>query len=679
LARDEGGTVAIIVALMMLIVFGAAGFAFDFGRFYLTQNRDQMAADAAAFSAALAYGGTSSSSTAATQACVTAVQNGVSVTCPGGTGTTASVTTTIGPSPTNASLMAAHVVVHSTMQLSAFGALVQRSGNSLPVNAGAWAMINPGAAPCLIALSPASVTNPPAVSLQGSASINAMNCAVEAGGPVSLTGGTSLKAQAIFSGDAISATNGTTLVGTQHSDFTYSPTPGQPTDPFASSGVFSHLATVEADIAGTPTAVAAVTTGTLAATPACGTKTSPTVVNNNQTYTTLTFNGSSAGCYYSVTSPINVSGTMALSGNNVTVIFNGTGNGAANNINQITGSGQNELINAGGNIFNIKNGVSNNGTNAGDLTIGCSATYNNGGCTASDTDVNTFNITGGVSNTQTQLAFGNGTFNIAGGVSTNDCGCKASDGGYDGLFFGNGNVTITGGVTDTDGLLLFGASVSVADNYMISGGISLNNGTACTSPPTNEISFGNGTSFVLTDTGITLDGGCFIFGNDTNHDINSGSRTGSGISNPSGTATLTFGTGTYTINGDFTLDGNSISSGTNMTLVLSGDLTVTAGANVNWSAPATTPPFLIATSSGDSMAISLSGGSSGVLFDGVAYAPNGGANLGGSGAINANPPVTTPPFCFSMVADTITLTGGTSAANTCPGTGATTTMVSLVQ
>jgi hypothetical protein len=616
----------IIISLMMLIVLGMAAFALDFGRFYLAKTRDQTVADAAAFSAALAYSNTSSSSAAAMQACVTAAQNGIAVTCTAPIPASI-ISTTIGPSPTNPSLNAAHVIIHSTMPYSPFGALLVPSGRtSLPVNAEAWAMINAGAAPCLIALSPEG--GPVAIGFSGSAAISAPGCTVEAGGPVSLPGATKLTAQAVMTGDTIELSgSGSVAAPVQKQHFSFSPVASHPADPFAGSTVattgFSRLSTVAAYSAAANNLLPTAPSGGSNLTPACG-ATVPAA-----TYQNLTLTGSN--CSFTLTAPLAVSGTLTIgdsSGNvgNVTVILP---NGGTYDINKIANGAQGGLISTNGSTFNVYAGVSTI-ANASELSIGCSARFNvtvTGqsylGCSGSDPDTNTYNIRGGVTTTGATLAFGNG-------------------------------------------------------NFTISGGAKIGNGASCAA--TNTLQFGNGTNFILTDTGISLAGGCFIFGNDVEHDINSGSSTGAGISNPSGSAALTFGAGTYTVNGDITLAGASTSSGSGMTLVLSGDLSVGAGADVNWAGPPAAP-FLIATNSSDSPAVSLSGGSSGTLFDGIVYAPNGNVDLAGSAAINANPPVTNPPFCFTLVASTISLSGGTSASNACPGSseGSSFNTVSLVQ
>jgi Flp pilus assembly protein TadG len=632
LFRDEEGSIAVIVAVMMLIVFGMAGFAFDFGRFFLTQTRDQMAADAAAFSAAIAYGGTSSSSTAATQACVTAAQNGIAVTCTSPI-PTSTISTTIGPSPTNSNLNAAHVIIHTPMQYSGFGALLAPLGsNSIMVNAEAWAAINSGAAPCLIALSPEG--GPTAIDFTGSAKVTAPSCAVESGGAISLSGATELTAQAVTTGDTIDLSGSGSVTATQQKQhFTFTPDASQPSDPYASSPVattgFSRLTTVQDYSAASTNPVSAPPAGGTSATYTCPTQTMPATPTNYTNLTLLYTSGST--CSFTVPASLTVSGTLQIGANNgttgnVTVNFP---NGGTYAINEISSGATVAVIKTTGSTFNVKGGI-NTITNASELSFGCSGAFNAtvsgqtyNGCSASDPDSNTFNIQGGITTQGATLAFGNGNFNI-------------------------------------------------------SGGITLGNGAAC--GPTNTIQFGTGSSFIVTDTGITIDGGCFIFGDATNHDINSGSRTGPGIDNANSTTVLTFGTGTYTVYGDISLSGASTSSGSDMTLVLAGDLTVGAGANVNWAGPPTAP-YLIATNSTDSPAVSLSGGSSGTLFDGIVYAPDGNVDLAGSAAINANPPVTNPPFCFTLVAKTITLSGGTSAASACPGSGNGSNLnsVSLVQ
>lgn len=597
-----------------------------------------MAADIAAAAAALAYNATGDETIAAKQACVAAAMNGIAVTCT--TPIPSTVQTSFGTAPNGSGLQGVHVVVSTTLQLSAFGSLLypQAHHNRLPVHAGAWAAINSNTPPCLEALVPSNggVTG---IGLTGSAAIDAPGCSIESGGPISVTGGTTMIAQSVISGSTITHTIGTTFTSTTAPKPNYSypppaPSTTAPDDPFADNATvtagFSHLTSVQSYSAATNNPLPNMTTGTqsyTSPTTGKGNKTTPVCVSNaatiaGGTYVDVTLD--EASCAYTMTGPLSISGTLTIgdsSGNvgGVTVIFP---NNSTYNINAIKNLASTAVIKSSGSTFNVYNGVKV-GANAAELSIGCSATFTAtvtgqayNGCSGSDPYTNTFAIKGGVS---------------------------APSAGA--LVFGNGNFTI-------------------------SGGISIGNGTAC--GPTNTIQFGNGSSFIVTDTGVSLVGGCLIFGNATNHDINGGGASGYAINNSGGTAMVTFGSGTYTLNGGVQLQGASTSTGSNMTLVMSGDLNLAAGANnVNWSAPAASP-FLILTSSSDGgngstspAAVSLSGGTGGTQFTGAVYAPNGGLVLSGSGAINAN----TTSNCFSLVARVITQSGGTATAGVCPNTG----------
>ncbi len=612
LLRDERGNVTIIVAMTMLIFCGMAGFGLDYGRFFLTQGRNQQAADAAATAAAFAYGSSSSTTTAATEGCVVASLNGIPVTCTG-TIPTSIVETKIEASPTVAGAKAAHVIIHSSMNYSAFGALLAPNGRTnLPVSAQAWASIPTAGPGCLVALNAQAAAT--AIDLEGSASLNASLCVVEAGGAIALNGNTSLTASSVLASGKINVTGSSKVTAQQQQNFSFSPSPTQPADPIALSGAVSaslaRISSVATYSSGMLNSlVGSLLSGLLSYTPTCvankGTVASGLYVN-------LTF--SNAGCTYTVTGPITVAGNMVFNAKNVTVNFAGA---YTHSINKLQAASTGDLINASGSIFNIFGGVSTTAVPS-DLSIGCTALFSAGGCTASDPDFNTYNILGGVTTNDGTLVFGNG-------------------------------------------------------NFTISGGVSIANGAACS--PSNTLQFGSGTNFSVVDTGITLVGGCFITGSDTNHDINSGSANGNGIVNPYGSTVITLGSGAYTVNGNVTLAGASTSSGTDISIAASGKLTLGGSALVNWAAPAAAP-YLFSTTSTAAAAVSISGGTSGTILNGMIYAPNGGISLTGSGAINANAPA---GFCFSLIANTIQLTGGTVAASVCPGAGGAGGTVALIQ
>lgn len=621
LLRDERGNVTIIVATTMLIFIAMAGFAFDFGRFFLIQGRDQLAADAAAVAASIAYGTAANTAAATTEGCVVAALNGVNVTCTAPIPTNI-VETKIVSSPTVPGGTAAHVIIHSTLNYSAFGALLAPNGRtSLPVSAQAWAEIPTAGPGCLVALDGLSAAASAAITLNGSASVNASLCLVLAGGAIDLNGAASLTASSVTTSSAINLTGSAQLVtsGQQKQNFVFTPNATQPTDPLASNplvtAALGRLTTVAAD---TSTLVSNVV-GTLLSSSLLSSLTSfsPPCIGNRGTVPSglyLNLNLNTAGCTYAVTAPITVGGTMSFTAPNITVNFVG---GGTNGINKLQAASTGDLINATGNTFNIYSGVSTTAVPS-DLSIGCTALFSTGGCSASDIDTNTYNILGGVKTNDGTLVFGNG-------------------------------------------------------NFAISGGVSIANGAPCAAG--NTLQFGNGTNFIVADTGITLNGGCFTTGSDTNHDINSGSATGNGIVNSSGSPVITLGSGPYTINGNITLGGASTSTGTGINIATTGNVSIGGSALVNWSAPASAP-FLISTTSNANAAFLFSGGTSGTLLNGMIYAPNGGIQLTGSGSINAG--VLSVNLCFSLVANTILLSGGSVAASVCPAAGTTGT-VALIE
>lgn len=164
----------------------------------------------------------------------------------------------------------------------------------------------------------------------------------------------------------------------------------------------------------------------------------------------------------------------------------------------------------------------------------------------------------------------------------------------------------------------------------------------------------------------TAGGSNIVFGATANHLIN-------GDLDLNGSST--FGSGIYTINGGFTNNTGGTMSGSDVSFILAGTLVASGGTSINLSAPSSTSSrgiadILFATRS--SAVTSLGGGTQDV-YSGIVYAPNsdfqmkGGATVGGG--------------CFSLVARTVTLSGGPAAATACGsmGGGATNTSVGLIR
>ena len=743
LLRDERATVTVVIAAMMLIIMAMAGFAFDFGRFYLSQSRDQLAADMAASAAALAFSSSQSQTTAATQACVTAAMNGVNVTCSSPSQTT--VTTTFGTDPQGTGDTGIHVVVSTKLSYSPFSALFSAIGQNqtLPVKAGAWARVSPGAPPCIVALNAGSASYPDAIHLtggNGQPTIAAPNCSVQSVGPIYLQGTTQIEAKSVASASTATTDQGSatyTQPDPNNPGSTIPLTPKQhaaaPSDPYAGSSTVisdhSHLSAVSSNTAPSAPSITAPTAAASSNTPLPITSCPGGTVNvTSGSYKNVTLDANN--CIFNMPASFSASALVIGDGynNNTNVTVNFASSGTYN-IGSVVSDAAGTLIKASGSTFNIPNGVSTGETGA-TLTFGCGSVAASGAQCSSPSE-NTYNIAGGVNaiSSGSWIVFGNSdspnTFTISGGVNSTQSPSSV-------VFGASNNFTIAGGVQNTgSGSVVFGNG----GTFSISGGITatsgstvtLGNGTAFTilgasnapaisgagaaitfgtgdftiaaasgqsaisvgggdcNTSSNFIKFGNSPNSFVADGPITLTGACFTFGNAPNHDINAGGAANLAIDNLNkGTTTLSFGTGTYTMNGGLALAGSSTSTGSNMSLVMSGSLNLTAGANnISWSAPSSAAYLVYTTSSsgGDGStsstnAIDLSGAATTVL-SGVLYAPNGGMHLSGSGEINSAAP---SGSCSAIAAQYITITGGAAAASTCPGTGGSSTgQIALVQ
>jgi Flp pilus assembly protein TadG len=127
--------------------------------------------------------------------------------------------------------------------------------------------------------------------------------------------------------------------------------------------------------------------------------------------------------------------------------------------------------------------------------------------------------------------------------------------------------------------------------------------------------------------------------------------------NLSHSANVTLKPGTYIINGNVAFQGNSIITGSNVTIIFSGTLTDANSASVSLTAPTSAsgvgiPGILFA---GDSTSASSFSGSVTLPVTGVIYYPNGNLSFGGSAdSTGAN--------CSEVIAGTITLTGASSVS-----------------
>ncbi|WDF71345.1 pilus assembly protein TadG-related protein [Novosphingobium sp. KACC 22771] len=217
---------------------------------------------------------------------------------------------------------------------------------------------------------------------------------------------------------------------------------------------------------------------------------------------------------------------------------------------------------------------------------------------------------------------------------------------------GGSTVTLGAGDLDVNGAI----AISGGGSTMVVGAGNVAIGRDSASPPNaivlsggSVLTFGNGT-FSANGAIITSGGSTITFGQTANHLING---------NLSLNGSSTFGAGLYTINGGFTNNTGGTMAGSNVSFVMAGTLNVAGGTSVNLSAPGSgsasgIPDVLFVTKS---TSATILGGGTQDVFSGAVYVPNSDFQMsGGAGATGG---------CFMIVAKTVTLASGPSAATMC--------------
>ncbi|MBW8744312.1 MAG: hypothetical protein JF628_08195 [Sphingomonas sp.] len=225
----------------------------------------------------------------------------------------------------------------------------------------------------------------------------------------------------------------------------------------------------------------------------------------------------------------------------------------------------------------------------------------------------------------------------------------------------SGNVVLSSPMTMGAVTLDIGGQLNVGSGLTMtvaSGNVAIGSnasGNAITIGGGSVLSFGDG---LFSANGSIVTGGNshITFGATANHYIN-------GALSLNGYAV--FGAGAYYINGAFTNSTGGTISGSGVTFFMSGTLGLGGGAITNLAAPTSdagggVTDLLFATKS--TTQTSLSQGATG-SYGGMVYAPNsnmvmsGGASAGNTGR------------CFSLVVNTLTLSGGTTAGTACTSLG----------
>jgi hypothetical protein len=641
--QDESGAVSLITAIAGMTLIYSAAIALDLANVYYIKSVDQRIADQSAIAAAFAYASSSSTTTAQKAASSLATANGL-----GGNST---VATSIVNSPTGDGKQAAYVVVTSAVSLSGFGHATTISAShqsgipSFAVAASAYAEIH-GAAPCILALQTGGVT------ATGGTKITAANCDVSSNGSVAISSGPTLTAAGIAAVGAITATNGSTIVGPQY------PNSSKQSDPYASGNVFARLGTAfftSPTAPVFPTMPSAPVGGSNAS---CTTSSSTLTIAGNSSYGTV-----SASSYPTCTlMQFSGGGTTSMlaldvTGGNVVLSF-AAGTYKIGNFT-ISNYGTTTINIAGSPVFDISNG----------LTLSASAPVSFNGTA-------TWNVQGGISDSSSAaVTFSNSstasvsTFTVSGGIAVTNNAASFPAGTYT-VTSPNGNgvgLYVSGGATATLG----NGSYDIADGISIGGGATLTIGGALNSASVFEIpTTSSGGTALVTGGGSSLSIGSY-----TNLDIN-------GEMEIQGSVVL--GAGTYTVNGalDLASSGGGSLTGTNVSLIASGPIAFGAGYSaITLDAPASigsanegTGPT-VALASNSASASTIDAGASNTAVLGAMYFPNAALTLDGAGNLNSG------TGCALVIAASIAMSGGSSLSTSCSalGSGAGAGSVSLVE
>ncbi len=620
-AKDERGSVSVMVAILLPLLLGFVALVAEFGFGFAVKAQNQRIADLAAYAGASAY--IAANSTTDMNAAVSriATLNGIA-----SSAATASLIT----SPRTTGSQAVSVQVSTGQSLLLAPVISDTSALQIRANAAAEipSISTPG---CIIALDAAQT----GVTLSGGTAITASACAISSNKTVTVPCGTTITTKAVNYNSAAAPSqpcNGITAPSGQTLKITKTST----TDPLAAEASvtsatsrLSNFASMNAPTA--PTVAAGTNIDFAYSQPAVATAANAvgcTAVWTNSSNTwTLTCPARTA--------PYNF-GTLTKGGG-ITLNFNTAG--SAGNTYNFSGTATLPGTNTfGPGTYNLSKGLKTDGGstttfaagtfNIGTMTAACSgATYSicHTGTTLTFNGPSTFNLTAGLYNS------GGATMSFGGTSTTNTYNIGPSTGG-NALYLGGGAKTTFADATGT---------FSVVGNInVVSGG-----------------------------------GSCLTLPAATNHDIKGY------ISSAGGTK---FGAGMYTVKdyiafgisggGNVTCDGVSIGVlADNVTMVMGGSVLPSSGScsgqafcvgagysSVIITAPSATKLAVIGPTSSGTAGATLTEGGSNNSVSGVFYFPRGPILMSGGAHIGNG-----PGQCLQMIGSRITLNGGTTAASAC--------------
>jgi hypothetical protein len=627
LVADQRGAISVITAFSLTGLVGLAALALEYGSGLLHQVENQRIADLAAYSGALVY-----NSTASTSSATSAVNN--IVTLNGLTSSDAS--TSVVSSPTGDGNDAVKVTVTTSSPL--FLSRVVTTTTTMSVSATSYAEISSSEPGCIIALNPSGT----GVTVTSAAGITADSCAVESDSTVTAESASSITTIAINynSSTPPTATSASTIAAPAGKTLAISKSSVK--DPLSSNSevtsATARLSTVEA------------LTSPAAPSPASG---------SNLSFSASSWSGSvPAGC-----------NTPTNAGSNWTLTCTSGGTYKFGSLS--VSSTANLAFNTGGSAATTYDF-------SGGITVSSSAGLTTG--------PGTFNVAQGITiSSASSATFGAGTFDI--GPSTSAC----TDGGkYSLCVESSTSLTIGGPSSFTlGGGVYAGSSATVklgsgtTNTYDIG---SSSNGNAAVAASSSELLFADATSgttaFQLNGNVTAASAACLALPDATEHDIN-----GAIIANAASNTTL--GSGIYTVS-DY-IDDESASggggcsgwsggtAGTGVTLVLgamttpsSGTCSGTAICVLSASSTALVAPTTGATAGLAVIGPTSSSNNAGALFEaassgsysGVVYMPNGPITVSSAASLGGG-----SSACLELIGSQVTVNSASAIGTTCTGLG----------
>ena len=641
------GSVAIMAAAMFPVVVAMAGLVVEYGNSFTVKTKLQQVADLAAYSGAIAYTETSSTTTMSSAASRIATLNGLS-----GSAATASLVT----SPSGDGNQAVYVKVTGSVPLHL--ARVLSSSTQMSVAASAYAEVKSTSSACVIALNSTGT----GVSLSGGTALTASACTVASNSSVSAPYGTSITSPMVTYNSAAALTSQTTADIHAPAGKTVTIKKAATTDPLNGNATVTaenlHLSSL------------ALMSGPAVPNPASGT---------NASFAWSTTTMSTPGC-----TAVSANGTWT-----VTCV----GNGPFNFGTVSLGGGVSLLFNVAG---------------ASTVTYNFSGDINASSGSTIKFAPGTYNIHGGIIvGGGVTVSFGAGTFNL--GKLSASCGAGAGysicNTGTSLTIAGPSAFSLAGGVYNAGGSILTLGTSATGNTTPTTNSFSIGSAT-----DGNSLNMGGGAKTTFADASgagdvfqmmgnLTTGGGsCLVLSAATNHDINGAISAAGGIY---------LGAGTWSVNGYVAL---GASSGGDVTCTVNGVSQALGmiGYNVMFGVAANTTPAsgtcagkafcvgagyghvsLTAPISGSATGLAIIGptsstntagalfteGASGTSVSGAFYLPNGSVTLSGGASVGSG-----AGQCLELIGAQVSLSGGAVLASSCAGLGGSVgTAIVLVQ